>query len=154
MICPSYSAFRSVFGAGEARDRSGYERWPVEKVLGPIGSSSFRLAMPASFDVTAMLSVNELAYDAIPGLDEFDWYLSQRTDLPGEQLFALRRIDDENGTRSGSVKLVPTVLMAAVVSLDEQHPTPSSEQAERIFKYVAVYVRRRSDGLILKGAWT
>lgn len=154
MILPNYSAFRAVFGIGEPRDGAGYERWPVEKVLWPSGAAGFRLVMPASFDVAAVLSVNDLAFDATPGVDAFDWYLSQRSDNPAEQIFTLRRFDDENGTRSGTVRLVPTALMTAMFALDEQHPTPSAEQAERIFKYVAVYVRRRADRAIVKGAWS
>jgi len=151
VIVSSYSAFRAVFGAGEPPDASGYERWPVERVLGPEGEQGFALAKPASLDVVATLSVNEQKADDFQGVDEFDWYLSQRTDESEEQLFVLERFDLDEATRSGTVRLTPTPLMTAMFALDKQQPTPTTEQAEQIFKYVAVYARRRSNGAILKG---
>ena len=149
MIVLRYSDFRAVCAPGEPPDKSGYEAWPVGRMLYPPGETGFNLALPTALTCLAEISVNGLASDATSGIDEFDWYLWQRTDDPARQMLALQRSDTSSYTRSGTVLLAPTALAATRYLITATNPTPSPEDSVAIFRDVWLGVRRRSNGRIM-----
>lgn len=149
MIVQRYSDFRFICAPGAPPDNSGYERWPSGSMLYPPGEPGFGLLLPSSLTCLATISVNGLASDAFSGMDEFDWYLWQRTDDPARQLFTLQRSDMDPSTRSGTVLLAPTPLAAARYSIDTAHPVPSPEDSAKVFRDVWLGVRRRSNWRIM-----
>jgi len=93
------------------------------------------------------ISVNSGAADAVLGTDEYDWYLSQRTDDVFRQWFTLTQ-KASNGSQSFSstVTLEHTALATA-----ETGVTSSSITVDafiRLLRHLHLYVRRRSDGAI------
>ena len=89
------------------------------------------------------MTCNALANDAVPGADEFDWYLSQRTDAAAFQLLTISVYNPGGGnTASGTVTLFRTAL-----SITEIGPVTAQtpQRAEDLFRHTYLYVRRRSD---------
>lgn len=111
------------------------DNWSVS-LSGPYAGSAFTV------------SINGGAADASTGVDEYDWYLSQRTDDPTKQYLAMTQTPDAGGNSySGSVDIVHTDLA------EDEMPTLVSKNVSvaehtRLFKNCYLYVRRRSDGAI------
>lgn len=96
----------------------------------------------ASFPFT--ITINSQANDASPGVDEYDWYVSQRTDDTTAQYFSVANPSVLPSTRSGTI-LVSLTAMAT----DLEYATPlDTRQILELFTDVDIYVKRRSDGLI------
>jgi hypothetical protein len=149
MILLRYHDFRLWFGQGYSPDRSGYPKYPTGRVLYPPGEAGFLLALPSPVSCHMLLSVNGFAHDPSFGSDAFDWYLSQRTDDPARQLFALVPQDTPNATRSGTVLLTMTTLCQALFGVTPASPLPAPLDRERLFRDVTLYVRRRSNGSVM-----
>ncbi len=141
MIYQRYSDFRGGFAlVGAAIDIDGFEVWPLAKLraggLGPI-------AIQALTTFPAWVTINALAADAMPGVPEFDFFVSQRTDDPDAQYIT---VSPYSLTQSGSIsidlvsanvaKLFPGLVLA-----DWLMP----ERMRVIFKDVHIYCQRRSD---------
>lgn len=134
-------------------DPDGYESWPVDLVrlpgsgFGNAGSTLTGLPKTPPFysHSSYTISCNAGAADAVPGTDEYDWYVSQRTDDPTIQAISVDPAPLSGGDSfSGSVVLTfePSLLnLAAPPDLD-------SGDIVRVFKNVHVYVQRKSDKAI------
>lgn len=149
MIVTRYSDFRAVCAPGAPRDNAGYETWPVASMLYSPGEAGFNLTLPPALSPFAILSVNEMADDSVLGVDEFDWYLWQRTDDPLKQSFALARYDTSATTRSGTVQMFPTMVAFEQYGLDPSGVITSPELSVRLFRDLWLGVRRRSTGRIM-----
>lgn len=145
MIIRTHSAFRANFAITTDLDTSGYEEWPVEKVRsGGFDGSTIgtRLQVPADFSSLSFpidITCNNFALDLSPPTDEYDWYVSQRTDDPDGQALS---VEDFALQSSGRLVLNLTALGA------DTYPTIDTDAIINIFRNVYVYVRRRSDGAI------
>lgn len=141
MIVQRYQDFRAAFAlAGAAISLDGFETWPTAK-LRAAGFSS--LATPTITAYPIALTCNAGAADTVPNTHEYDWYLSQRSDVVGGQYFAISMPDP---SKSGSVsialqagnvaKLLPGLSGADLLT---------TSSLALLFKSVALYVSRRSD---------
>jgi len=149
LIVTRYSDFRAVCAPGAPRDNAGYETWPVGSMLYPPGEQGFNLVLPPVLSAFAILSANGMADDAAPDVDDFDWYLWQRTDDPLKQAFALARYDTTATTRSGTVQMYPTMVAVEEYGLDPSGAIASPEIGVRLFRDLWLGVRRRSTGRIM-----
>jgi hypothetical protein len=142
VIILRYVDFRFIFGAGNPDAADGMREWPVDDLR--INSFPAIAEIPTpitAFPVT--LSINDEAED---GGDAFEWYLSQRTDVPARQMLAIAH--PPSGTQSGTVILSMTALGAAELGLDDPTDPVTEDHLVRLLKHTDLYVRRRSDGSI------
>lgn len=96
----------------------------------------------AAFEVT----VNATGEDAVFGVDDYDWYMSQRTDDAAVQyLTIVQRADAGGESFSGTVAIAHTANATSVLGLSTP-PTP--QQVTWLFKHVDLYAKRLSDGAI------
>jgi hypothetical protein len=128
-------------------DPGGFERWPVDLVDHPPASQL--TGASTSYAGTALtISINAGAADAAPGVDEADWYVSQRTDTPANQYLAVTQTPPSGGdTFSGSIDIVHTTLAETEFGL-AVGVRPSPDALINLFRRVAVYGRLRSGGAI------
>jgi hypothetical protein len=150
LILATYSQFVGCFGHGNPPDNSGHPKWPVSGVIYE-GEPGFHLAMPTQPTLVANIYANSGVFDAVNGVDEFDWYLSQRTDDLSLQMIAISRLNEDVATRSGGVAVGPSARAFSTYGPSVVWPTP--EQALKIFRDVWIYVRRRSNGHIMRGGF-
>ena len=134
-------------------DRDGYEEFP-----GPFGHTN--LVRSGGFSggfadipqpwagVQFSTSVNAWTADAVPGVDEYNWYLSQRTDDPAKQYIEITQYANPlfpGNTYSGTVKIDDTALAASELGISlPVTPTQISE----VFKHCDLYCIRVADGAI------
>lgn len=100
---------------------------------------------------TIVCTVNGEAADASPGVDEYDWYLSQRTDDADKQfLTIINKPMVGMSTYSGTVQLTHTVAAENSVGADFGASTGmvTSDHRKRLLNFCHLYCRRRSDGAI------
>lgn len=152
-IIPSYSAFRRRFYTGASpptRDLDGYATWP----LAEIGSGGFTgLEMPTNPATIAFpfnVQVNGGAMDTSAWTDEYDWFLSQRTDVEANQyLVATQWL----GTGVPIVHLSFSAVMAIDLTAlgAATFPLLTPDELFRLFYNVHIYVQRKSDDAILVG---
>ncbi len=96
-------------------------------------------------------TVNNFATDAIPGADEYDWYLSQRTDDPTKQYLEISRygIESTSGDGySGTVQINKTALANTELGSWSLSSPMTPDQRRGLYAFCDLYVRRRSDGAI------
>lgn len=166
MICHDYEQFRDVFATSTTRDATGRKVWPASELVssagsatvyvtggngnlvhGAVGSVQESVGNGATFPW--MFTVNGEAADSVFGTDEYDWFLSQRTDDVTKQYLSLTRDDAEYEddttptTQSGRVQLSLTSLGSSTFGT-----TLTPAQLARLFDHVYVYAQRRSDDAI------
>jgi hypothetical protein len=132
-------------------DPGGAESWPTELVRaagfdGGIDGIPSPYTGAGAFTMTA----NALAADAVFGVDDFDWYFSQRTDNSSLQYFTPTAIPLAGvQSFSGSLRLFtnPANILQGI-GWDSSPSTLTPSIIVKLFKYLDVYVRRRSDGAI------
>jgi hypothetical protein len=165
MIVSNYAAFRTTFadvGATTAHD--GFLEWPGESLLrtgGFTGTLSIRtggvwvpfngVAFPTAStfpDLPFRLSANDGASDSVYGTDEYDWYVSQRTDVAANQYLTISRNDAPASSisRSGSIMIDYDPTNVARLLPDHAGATFTDAELTLLLSRVHVYVRRRSDG--------
>lgn len=137
MILGTYLAMRHAFAPGAAPDVTGYPTWPsAPHALAITGNVRPLTSLPLG------LTVNGGELDP-GGVEQFDWYVSQRTDDPSRQFLRLTPLSG----RSGTMVVTATDYGAAELGLAPggigQITLP---QVLRLFRHVDVYVRRRADG--------
>lgn len=151
MICPNYSVFRSQFATTTTRAADGYEVWNAGLIrthsfddgIAGIYSSEANQQFPIS------LTVNGYAADAVASTDEYDWYVSQRTDVAASQYLAVTAYPNLAGsTYSGSIRLSLTAFAIAELDLDDGTELDGADLVKRVLSRVYVYVQRRSDDSI------
>ena len=136
-----------VLVEGAFIDNDGRELWPVANVrAGGIGDIT-NIPIPYAGNVFEA-TINDGEADVIDGADEYDWYLSQRTDILASQYWSIiQGPGNLNFTFSGSVRLVHTVLAETEFGIvTAQDPTP--QQLINLTKHVDLYVQRRADKAI------
>ncbi len=139
MVIAFYSAFRSIFavtGAPTADD--GMLEFPGTSKLRTGGFTGLETPTITTFpfDVTCNAG-------AVDGGAAFDWYLSQRTDMPASQYLTCKQLD---GTKSGTVT-IDTVDANVALLLPGVDPSDytDDDNLAMILKHCHLYVQRRSD---------
>jgi hypothetical protein len=134
-------------------DRDGFEEFP-----GPFGHTN--LVRAAGFDggftgipkpwtgFVFSVTCNATAADAVPGTDEYHWYLSRRTDDPAKQYVSVVPYVNPfalGNTYSGTIKIDDTALATTELGIVEP-VTPT--QIVEVFKHCDLYCIRAVDGAI------
>jgi hypothetical protein len=142
MILTTYQQFRLFVATTSDLYPDGLPEFPSADV----DTAGFRdtLVFPALVSSPYLIEVYGATSDLPSGTDQYDWYLSQRTDDPARQYFLVQRNDDGEGvTNSGRIQLVTTTLATTL------YPTlTDTATLIALFTDLDLYVRRRSDGLI------
>lgn len=166
MIVSSYAAFRSTFAdVGAITAFDGFLEWPGAALLRASGFTGTLQVQPyvggpwISFDGVAfptaqafpdfpiVVTCNAGASDATYGVDEYDWYVSQRTDVEASQYLTVGRNDLPGSTsRSGSIVIGVDATNRARLLPDHVGASYTDAELTLLLKHVHVYVRRRSDG--------
>ncbi len=124
----------------------GYEKWPYQNVrkpgsgFGDLGSTITGIPKPwptfSSFGITC----NGFAPDAVFGVDEYDWYVSQRSEDTSAQPLTLSFVS----TASGTIIISPKPARYGKVAGDPMTP----DEVIKVFRNCHIYVKRISDGAI------
>ena len=136
------------------RDFDGVEEFPSEfgttNLVRSGGFSGGISGLPPPWDVVSYVTVNSFTADAAPFVDEYNWYLSQRTDDPALQYLQLNLPLPTYGppnTYSGTVSLYHTSF--ALTDLGVSGPSDFTMTIIReLYKNTALYCQRISDGSI------
>lgn len=143
------------------RDLDGYYTWPVANVrlpasgFGDTGSTITGIPRPIYSTIGGVsITCNGGAFDAVPGVDEYDWYLSQCTDDPARQLLFLQEPNILPNTCSGRVYLLANAANCRAdigSSITSGGPTAiwiAPDAVGPLFTHKYLYVQRRSDKAI------
>lgn len=144
MIATRYSDFRALFAPGAPTANDGLPEWPILYVLNlgpgfPSPVSGIQFTFPIVIDMDPGFS------DAVPGVDEWDWYLQMPTEAaPLTNRLVLQRSDSAapTVTNSARARLALTSVGAAI----NVSQTPAS--IELLFRDVHLFVRNRFTGNI------
>lgn len=131
-----YPNFRAAFSVSGSPDIHGWEKWPTTYMY--LSGFAISMTKPVS-SLPTLITVNGLATDSTPYTDEYDWYVSQRTDNPANQYLDIQRSDVWPDTRSGTISLGLTALGTTYfggLTIDE---------LVGLFKHVYIYAQRRAD---------
>jgi len=146
---------------GVTFDKSAWEEWPVEYMR--VGDTAAAFAggitgfASTPYDGDAfILTCNAAAADAVYGTDEYDWYLSQRTDDAASQYLSIAQGPDGGGpwpapqlSWSGACVITPTALAESKFGFTVGAATPIDPDVTRmLFRSCDLYVRRISDQAI------
>jgi hypothetical protein len=139
-IISSYAVFRALFAdAGAPVALDGLAEWSYALVRAN-GIPEF-IGVQQVAPLTLLVTINDGAADAVPGVDEFDFWVSQRTSDPAGFPFEVSRTDPLFG--SGSIYLSISAWAEAL------YPEPFEDRTiPLLWRDVWVYCRRRSDGAI------
>ncbi len=129
--------------SGALVDNDGLESWPVDLVRGLGFDGGIVRTVEGSSPSLFTLSVNGGVDDSVPLVDEYDWYLSQRTEILSKQYLIISQALN----KSGSVNLVATTLAQETFLLAPLTDL-TAEQTALLLKFAHLYVKRRSDGAI------
>ncbi len=135
----------------------GYEEWPGyfagqagrTNLVRANGFSGGFGSVPSSIfpGVNTNFTVNAFAADAVAGVDEYDWFLSQRTEDAAKKWLAITSYPGLlPNTYSGSVAI--DMSAQAFTELGLSSNPLSVDQIIEIFRFCYLYCRRRSDGAI------
>lgn len=150
MIYTRYQDFRAGFGAGSPVAADGFPTWPYSSLRASgFSGMAFSSIMSSGFPFSA--SCNVYAADAVAGVDDYDWYVSQRTDVIASHYFTVSAYS-ANHSGSISVDVVDAnvkLLIPALASLNSsalRAALKDDAYLKLLFKDVAFYAQRRSDG--------
>lgn len=135
---------------GYFQDADGYETWPVAKVrepgsgFGDLGSTLSGIPTPLATFSSFTVSCNAGAADSSSGVDEYDWYLSARTDVVGSMPLLTQGVVVAPNTYSGSITITPAASNFGKSLGDPMSPS----DVVSVFKNCHLYVKRISDGAI------
>lgn len=104
--------------------------------------------IPAPYaGVSFTVTCNAGAADAVYGVDDYHWYLSQRSDTPANQMLSCTQVASSGGNSySGSIQIVHTALAEGELGFTAPDVTQDINRA--IFRDCHLYCQRRSDGAI------
>lgn len=133
-IYTTYSQFRAGFAVSATIGLDGFKVWPSANMLtgGDLTAPSTISAFPFSVHVATMP-------DPTAGVDRYDWYVSQRTDITTRQYFTVSRDDALPLTYSGKILVGLTTLGATRFST----PLSAAEILEA-FTDVDIYVQHKA----------
>ena len=141
MIIQRYQDFRNIFATTTTVANDGFYVWPVANV-GQAGFTGLtRSTVPVTFPIT-LHATGSLNADSSFGVDEFDWYLSQRTDDPSDQYLSITVVTPTTVSYSGSIQISKTSLGTAT------YPGVTEDDLIGLFRHVDIYVQKRSNNLI------
>lgn len=145
-ILTTYAAFRNTFAVVAGLANDGLPIWPYAKlhVVGFTSTWTIPNSLPSGFEsgTAWTITINGAVNDAVAGVSEYYWYLSQRTDDPTKQYFTISHPDVLPNTRSGTVNIVFSALGQSLYS------TVDSSNISTLFANVDLYVQRISDDAI------
>jgi hypothetical protein len=129
-------------------DGDGLETWPVANVRAGGFDDGFTNATTVYTmgNYLKLIPVGVSGVDAVLGVDEYDWYVSQQSDDPAAQLWSItNEPSDATNSRSGQLRLQST----ALATTEFPGVTVCTPDATALlFRNVHVYCRRISDGAI------
>jgi len=133
------------------RDKDAVETWPIAKVRSGGFTGGFTGIAKPILVVPVSLTVNATALDAVSGTDEYDWWVSQRTDTLADQMLKVwdyHHFFNVVPTRSGTIILALSDLGMSKLGFIDTFEFVTIDQVIRLFRNVHVYCRRISDGAI------
>ena len=151
MIYPQYTHFRAGMSVTGTIGVDGMPEWPASYVrlaasgFGDTGTTITGVPTPYAgtfFRVTC----NAGAADAVAGVDEYDWYLSQRTDQTALQNLAIWNGAVGSNTYSGTARILHTAAAESAFGFTATTVTPGV--IPLLFRHCYLYVQRRSDSAI------
>lgn len=138
MIIDNYSAFRHFVNPGGTVDRDGLPEFPVAKMRFSTFVSGFQLSSTSAFPLS--ISCNFGDTDAVVNIDEFDWYVSQRTSIAANKPLTVSRKDTAPNTNSGTIEIDLSAWAAT------EYPDPFGISTIPIlFSAIDIYAIRRFD---------
>jgi hypothetical protein len=139
-IFTTYAQFRAGFNPFTPVGADGFKSWSGGDVVTPV------LEIPTTIiELPFLIIVNNTINDAVAGVDEWDWYLSQRTDNSARQYFTVDRADELPNTRSGRIAVNVSAL---ATGLGYGNIPMSTTEILALFTDVEVYARERATGFI------
>lgn len=150
-ILTTYAQFRATFATSATIGTDGFLVWPgaeVEPVTG-------LMMEPEITSFPHLIQVDD-TQDPSPGVDRYDWYVSQRTDDPAKQYLTVARNDSLPQTYSGQVVIGLTALAVSLLFDPDDPPVPSvafdppltPAQILALFTDVDVYVQDKATNAI------
>lgn len=142
MICPNYATMRAAFAVGGASVAAdGHLEFPGTAKLRTGGFTGLATPTIAAYPFT--ITCNAGAADAVAGTHEYDWFLSQRTDVAASQYLEIIHSDP---LKSGTVRIdiVDANVALLLPGLTGADLLTDASQAI-IFANCHLYVSRRSD---------
>lgn len=135
MIVQTFPNFRAIFSVSGTKGTDGHEGWPVQNPAfnGFLSATTGIVEWDVSYSLPLTISVNAGANDAVLGTDEYDWYVSQKTDDPTKQYLSAA----QPAAKSGTLTLGLTALG------DTTFPSLDESSVQRLFTNVTIYVQRR-----------
>jgi hypothetical protein len=142
MIIPNYPTFRTVFAPAPGEvGADGYLIFPGTSKLRTGGFTG--MVTPTISAYPFAITCNAEASDAVLGVHEFDWYLSQRTDVVANQYLT---IEHDVPAKSGRVRLnIVNANVAKLLPGLSGAGLLTASSLSTIFRDVHLYVSRRSD---------
>lgn len=145
-VLTTYTAFRTAFATAAVPVNDGLDQWPYVQLLVPGFTNTWTIpnTLPSGFATGTpwVITINAGANDAVAGVDEYTWYLSQRTDDPLKQYFTIAHPNVLPATRSGTVNIYFSAFGQSVYGFVDTTVIPI------IFRNVDLYVQRISDDAI------
>lgn len=150
-----FSNFRTIFSVTGTIGVDGYPAWPLASVRAS-GFTSFGLPKPIvhlPFTVTANPASAGAVIgndDAIIGVDDYDWYVSQGTDVAAKQRLVVTQY---SAAKSGTIQITgqksvyDQIIPKASALQPPEVPLPE-ETALLMFKHVTIYVQKKSNNAI------
>lgn len=134
MIATTYADFRNLFTDGSGFDVDGLAVWPVGQLIEPQGTNPTQ-SWTDTFPITFAISGSN---DAVSGVDDWHWYLSQPNTGSGDERLELQRFDTSAlVSRSGRIKIALTAAGQAEMTAYTQ----SSKTMRRFYANVYLYVK-------------
>lgn len=152
MICQRYTDFRGVFASSTpGTDADGFETFAVEDLrAGGFAALAVGLSLSTTLVAGFVVTANGNLPDAVPGVDEYDWYVSQPSGTSALLAVAENAAELPGDTMSGAIRLTGSAEgLAEMAGLTGSSATAFTAALADIFLgNVHVYCRRRSDGAI------
>src|SRR3990172_3209690 len=133
-----------------ALDPDGYPPWPasyVRKTASGVGDAGRTITHDFNIfavNTSVQYTCNNFAADAAKGVAEYNWYLSQRTDVGANQpLTVAQEPDTATESFSGTIRLT----MSALWGVAYGDPV-SADLRQRVVRYCHLYCQRISDKAI------
>lgn len=126
-------------------DNDGYPSWPIANMRAGGFSAGFTGLGNNYTGETLSITANSGAADSVKGTDEYDWYLSQRTEVASKQVLSISPVPHTaTQSFSGTVRVLNTALAQTLYGSTLGDP----ESVAKLFKACHLYCQRRSDNAI------
>ena len=133
MICTDYASFRNVFMAGEPVALDGFPTWDATRFDGTLFPfTGWQQTFPISVQMTG-------GTDAVAGVDEYHWYLSQPTERTEPRLSLTLRTPASGTTNSGRTWLGLTAVGSALLAGESLGPAHSAQAMDSFLRNTYIY---------------